>query len=238
MKTITTFTLKAALLSLAMMTSVAHAQADFDSLGSNEGILKRAQALNTKQQVRIVQKRAVDRDLRFEIGGFYGGVAGGNSYLNTQPFGGLLEFHITPKISVGARYSSYTSGLSAEGQSQFNAAREAQAAGRTDYTVPEVDSPKSSVMGTLSYYPMYGKLNFFDLTVVQFDFYGIAGYGQMETKNGSSATWTAGGGVGFWWTKHFSSRVEIRHQSYNETLLQGTRGVGMIVGTVGIGLLL
>lgn len=242
MKTIHLLTIKAvqagALLALAMLASVGQAQSDFDSLGSNEGILKRAQALSTKQQVRIVQKRAVDRDLRFEIGGFYGGVSGGNSYLNTQPYGGMLEFHVTPKFSVGARYSSYTSGLSSEGENQFNAARAAQAAGRTDYSVPEIDAPQSSVMGTLSYYPMYGKLNFFDLTVVQFDFYALAGYGQMQTKNGSSPMWTAGGGVGFWWTQHFSSRIEIRHQSYSETLLQGTRGVGAMIGTVGIGLLL
>lgn len=220
------------------LSNVASAQSGFDSLGSNEGILKRARALNTQQKVRIVQKRAVDRDLRLEFGLTYGGVAGGNSYLNTQPMTGSMEFHINPRISLGARYTQYANQLSKEGQSQFDLAREAQAAGRTDYTVPDIDLPKSSVLGTVSYYPIYGKLNFFDLTVVQFDFYVLAGYGQMELKSGGSQTWTAGGGVGFWWTKNLSSRLEIRHQAYQDKVYTGTRDVGMMIGTLGIGLML
>lgn len=229
-------TLKSALLLVAtsMVAVAAHAQSDFDSLGSNEGILKRARSLNTAQQVRIVQKRAVDRDMRFEFGGSYGGITGGNSYLNSQPIIGAIDFHFTPKFSIGARYAAYANQLSKEGQSQYDALR----AGVTGATVPEVDAPKSSVMGMITYYPMYGKLNFFDLSVVQFDFYATAGYGTMETRSGSSPTWTAGGGVGFWWNKYISSRLEIRHQAYTESLITGNRDVGMMIGTFGIGLLL
>jgi outer membrane beta-barrel protein len=237
MKITKMISIKAALLLVAtsIVSVAAHAQSDFDSLGTNEGILKRARSLNTQQQVRIVQKRAVDRDLRFEIGAAYGGVAGGNSYLNSQPIIGALDFHITPKFSVGARYAAYANQLSKEGQSQYDALR----AGVAGVQVPEVDSPKSSVMGTVSYYPMYGKLNFFDLTVVQFDFYAIVGYGQMQTTGGTSDTWTAGGGVGFWWNKYLSSRVEIRHQAYTENFKTApSRDVGMMIGTIGIGLLL
>lgn len=228
----------AVILAALVVGSVAHAQSDFDSLGSNEGILKRARALNTSQEVRIVQKRAVDRDLRFEIGGGYGAAVGGNSYLNTQAINGLLEFHVNPKFSIGGRYSSFTNTLSSEGQSQFDAARAAQANNNTNFTVPDVDAPKSSMLGTLSYYPMYGKLNFFDLTVVQFDFYVIGGYGQMQLKSGSSATWTGGGGVGFWWNKYISSRLEIRYQAYQDKVYTGTRDVGMTLGTLGIGIML
>lgn len=231
--------LLAALLLGACGASMAHAQSDFDSLGSNEGILKRARALNTQQQVRIVQKRAVDRDMRFEIGGGYGGVAGGNSYLNTQYWNGQLEFHFTPRISIGGRYTQYSNSLSKEGQAQFDFARSAQAAGRTDFTVPEIDSPKASAIGTISYYPIYGKLNLFDLTVVQFDLYVIGGYGTMQTNNGNSPTWTGGGGVGFWWNKYITSRLEVRYQGFqDQTKFSGSRNVGMTVGTFGIGILL
>ncbi len=218
--------------------TTANAASDFDSLGANEGIVKRARALNTKQQVRIVQKRAVDRDLRLELGIAYGGVAGGNSYLNSQPLMGALDFHITPRFSVGFRYAQYANQLSKEGQSQFEIARDAQRSGQLDYTIPEIDLPKSSMMGMISYYPMYGKLNFFDLSVVQFDLYLTGGYGQMDLKSGSSSTWTAGGGVGFWWNQYLSSRFEIRHQAYQDKVYTGTRDVGMMIGTFGIGLLL
>lgn len=224
------------------LAASAHAQSDFDSLGSNDAILKRARALNTSQQVRIVQKRAVDRDMRFEIGAAYGGSAGGNSYLNTQPFMGMLEFHVNPRFSFGGRYTAYANQLTKEGQSQMDAARAAKEAGQTDYTVSDIDLPKSSLMGTVSYYPMYGKLNFFDLTVVQFDFYVLAGYGTMEMKSGSSATWTAGGGVGFWWNKYVSSRFEIRQQGYQDRVTTSSgvsaRDIGLTIGTLGIGILL
>jgi outer membrane immunogenic protein len=227
---------------ISTVASSAFAQSDFDSLGSNEGILKRARALNTAQQVRIVQKRSVDRDYRFEIGAAYGGSAGGNSYLNTQPITGNLEFHITPRFSIGGRYTQYASQLTKEGLSQVDAARAAKEAGQTNYTVSDIDVPKDSVMGTVSYYPMYGKVNFFDLTVVQFDFYVIAGYGQMTMKSGISDTWTAGGGVGFWWNKYVSSRLEIRQQGYQDRVTTGagiaTRDVGLTIGTLGIGILL
>ena len=238
MKNVISGKIQSALLFAALLVgSAAHAQSDFDSLGSNEGILKRARALNTQQQVRIVQKRSVDRDLRFEIGGGYGGVAGGNSYLNTQYWNGQLEFHINPRISIGGRYTQYSSTLSKEGQSQFDSARAAQALG--NFSIPDIDAPKASAMGTISYYPMYGKLNFFDLTVVQFDFYIIGGYGTMQTARSNSPTWTGGGGVGFWWNKYITSRVELRYQGYqDQTTYSGSRDVGMTVGTLGIGILL
>jgi outer membrane immunogenic protein len=247
MKTIFKTSIKSAffsVLALAIvgLSSAALAQSDFDSLGSNEGILKRARSLNTQQQVRIVQKRAVDRDYRFEVGAAYGGSAGGNSYLNTQPIMGTLEFHVTPRFSFGGRYTAYANQLTKEGESQLEAARAAKNAGRTDYTVSDIDLPNSSLMGTVSYYPMYGKLNFFDLTVVQFDFYVLAGYGTMEMKSGSSATWTAGGGIGFWWNKYVSSRLEIRQQGYQDRVTTpsglSTRDIGLTIGTLGIGILL
>lgn len=220
--------------------SSAHAESDFDSLGSNESILKRARSLNTEQQVQIVQKRSVDRDLRFEIGASYGGSVGGNSLLNTQPTTGNVEFHVNPKFSIGARYSQYASQLTKEGKAQSDSAHAAQASG-SPFTVPSIDVPKSSILGTVSYYPMYGKLNFFDLTVVQFDIYVLGGYGQMEMESGTNPTWTAGGGIGFWWNKHISSRLEIRQQGYQDRVgpvgATSTRDVGLTIGTLGIGML-
>ncbi len=214
------------------------AGANFDSLGSNEGVVKRAQALSSSQKVQIVQKRAVDRRNRFEFGVNYGGVSGGNSYMNTQPISGTLDFHFNPKIAVGVRYSHFANQLTREGENQFESARRAKAAGQLDFSVPEIDFPTSSVMATASVFPMYGKLNFFDLTVVQFDFYAIGGYGMMTLKSGNSETWTAGGGVGFWWNQHISSRFEVRHQAYLDRVQTGTRDVGMLIGTLGIGIIL
>lgn len=212
--------------------------ADLDRLGSNEAIVKRARALSTSGRVEIVQKRSVDRRRRFEIGGSIGQVAGGNSYLNTTPVTGSIDFHFNPKWSVGARYSAFGNRLTAEGDAQFQSARSQQAIGQFDSSVPEIDFPTSSWLVTTSFYPLYGKLNVFDLSVVQFDVYALVGAGQMNLRSGTTGTWSAGGGVGFWWNQWFSSRFEIRHQQYSDLVQTGRREVGMIVGTFGIGILL
>jgi outer membrane beta-barrel protein len=128
--------------------------------------------------------------------------------------------------------------LTNEGEAQFREARNRQAAGQFDSSVPEIDFPSSSWLVTTSYYPLYGKLNLFDWRVVQFDVYGVAGLGQMNLRSGVSGTWTAGGGIGFWWNNWFSSRFELRHQQYTDRVQTGNRDVGMLVGTFGFGVLL
>ncbi|MCM2282080.1 MAG: hypothetical protein NDI61_09565, partial [Bdellovibrionaceae bacterium] len=86
------------LLAIAVLPAAARAEIDlskdFDSLGGNEKLYKRAKALDPKNKVSIVQKRVVDRERRLELGVNYGLNAGGDAYLSTQSFGGNVDFHI------------------------------------------------------------------------------------------------------------------------------------------------
>jgi len=224
---------------LACILSTSYSVAsELDRLGSNEAIVKRAKTMSTSGKIEIVQKRAVDRHLRFELGGSLGQVAGGNSYLSTTRVTGSLDFHINPRWSLGARYTAFGNRLTDEGDAQFRSARERQASGQFDSTVPEIDFPSSSWLITTSFYPMYGKLNLFNMSVVQFDVYALAGAGQINLRSGTTGTWSAGGGVGVWWNNWFSSRFEIRHQQYSDLVQTGRRDVGMLVGSFGIGILL
>ena len=213
---------------------------DLDSLGSNKAIAERAKAIDANNRVRVVQNRSVDRDMRFEFGVSYGMMAGGDANIESSAMGFMGDFHIIPQLSLGVRHYQFNSALSAEGQRRFDADRSAQQSGDPSAGVPEVDYPESATLGVLTVYPLYGKLNFFNQGITQFDFYMMGGYGQMKTQNGTSPTWTAGAGVGVWWSKHISSRLEARYQDYQDELtINGrTRDQGVTSFSLGIGFLL
>jgi outer membrane beta-barrel protein len=230
------------ILMVVLLTAATAAFADsvddsIDSLGGNRELIKRARAMDPNNEVEVVQNRTVDRNMRLELGVNYGLVAGGDPYLNTQDLGANLDFHITPHWSIGARYASYFNSLNAEGNRVLSDAASNQS-NDNPYQVPAVDYIKSSTLGVVSFYPFYGKMNLFDLSVVQFDVYVLGGYGQVSLANGTSPSWTGGGGVGLWLSQHISTRFEIRYQNYHDTIYTGPRNIDAVIMTAGIGFLL
>lgn len=233
------------LMAVAVLPALAQAKdidlgKDFDSLGGNEKLYKRAKALDPKNRVSIVQKRVVDRDLRLELGVNYGVNAGGDAYLTTQNLGGGVDFHINPRWSVGGRFYTHYNSLTSEGRAAFDDARRRRLTDPSDpnIRVSPTDHPESTMLGTVSWYPVYGKTNLFDLAVVQFDMYTLAGYGRVKLKSGWSDAITAGGGVGFWLTQHVSSRIEGRWQTYEDRPDDRTRRLNVGILTVSLGLML
>ncbi len=214
-------------------------KSDFATLGDNQEITERVKNLDSQQKVRIVQNRLVDRNLRFELGLGYGFLSGADSYVKTQDIGGLLEFHINPKWSLGARYQKSYNALTSEGRNQYDRAQSAQQAdaGSTQSFVG-IDYPVESSFATISFYPIYGKLNLFDASVAHFDLYAIAGYGRIKLSSGTSDAYTGGGGVGLWLSKHWSSRLEVRYQSYKDLLTAEKRNQNSVEAMALIGFLL
>lgn len=233
------------IMSLTLATSMAMAQTkkridvskDVDTLGGNRNLIEMAQAIDPENRSRIVQSRLVDRYNRFELGLSYSGVAGGDSYVTTQSLGAALDFHFTPRWSVGLRYNDYGNSLTPEGKRVFDEARADYAAGNTS-RIPDIDVPQQSAMAVINWYPMYGKTNLLDRGIAQFDMYLLAGGGQIELNSGWTTVMTAGGGVGIWMTQHFSARGEIRYQNYQDQIITGSRQIHGVVGTLGIGLML
>lgn len=210
---------------------------DFDSLGGNEKIISRAKSLNSNRTVRVVQNRIVNRSLRLEAGGFYGGIAGGDSYINTSTYGAMAEFHITPQWSIGGRFNKYNNALTSEGNRAFEDADKAKQSGQK-YTIPTIDYAKQSMLATLTWYPLYGKLNLFDMGVTQFDVYVLGGYGSMTLASGNTALASAGGGIAFWLAQHVSARFEARWQGYTDQQNDQSRRVNTGLATVMLGFLL
>ncbi|MCC6278667.1 MAG: outer membrane beta-barrel domain-containing protein [Oligoflexia bacterium] len=212
---------------------------DFDSLGTNSAIAEKAQELDPENRVRIVQNRKVDRTNRLELGFNYGLVTGGDAYYKTQNIGGLLEWHFNPKFSAGLRYSKALNSLTSEGDSLYkDAQRRYQADPTSGYAVPDLDYPIETGLVTVSFYPVYGKFNFFELGVAHFDFYAIAGYGKMNLKSGQTDTYTAGIGVGLWAAQNLAMRLEGRWQPYMDKVFTGERRLDTVVVNATLSVLL
>ena len=211
---------------------------DFDSLAENKEIVERAKSLHTERKVQVVQNRLVDRNWRVELGLSYGPVGGGDSYILTQNFGGHLDLHITPRWSVGFRHYRSYNNLTQEGRMMYDQAQAIYNQYGTQYSVPAVDAPLDSSLFVVNWYPFYGKLALFERGVAHFDVYALAGYGKMSLQSGTSDAFAGGGGLGFWWTQHFTSRLEVSYQSYRDLIGSENRQQGAIQGIVAIGILL
>lgn len=212
---------------------------DMDNLGGDDALIKMAQNIDGDTRARIVQKRAVDRYTRFEIGINYGGAAGGDPYLKTSNMGAQLDFHFTPRWSLGVRYYDYGNDLTPEGKRVFDDARQNyQTKSAGGFVFPDIDPANRSYMAIINWYPIYGKTSLFETRVTQFDLYFLAGGGQMELSSGKTPVYTGGAGMGWWISNHFSMRGEIRYQRHQDKLITGAREINTVVGTVGIGLLI
>lgn len=210
---------------------------DMNSLGGNKKLIRMAKDIDPDNKVRIVQNRLVDRNWRVELGVNYGAFHGGDPYLNTDQLGGSLDLHINPMFSVGFRYHNHSSTLSSEGERRVEQSRSASIVGGSA-PAPQSDVPQESYLGVINIYPTYGKLNMLDLSVVHFDFYVLGGAGQMKLESGYSDTWTAGVGLGMWFTQHLSSRIEARYQTYEDRAFDQTRNLDFTVISASIGVML
>ena len=90
----------------------------------------------------------------------------------------------------------------------------------------------------MNWYPLYGKINWFERSVVHFDIYALGGYGQVRLNSGPTSTYTAGGGIGLWITQHFTTRLEMRYQTYAAKYYAGTKDLDLTVGSLQMGWLL
>jgi outer membrane beta-barrel protein len=211
---------------------------EWDSLGSSEAILNKAKALDSNNRIRVVQKRAVDRDLRFEVSGHYGLVNGGDSYIRTQTGGAQVEFHINPQWSLGVRYDKYFNKMTSEGERITNEALNANASGN-GASLPDINYPLNSQLATISWYPIYGKLNLFDRAITQFDLYLMAGAGSIHLNSGNQSLLTSvGGGAGLWFTQHLMARWELRYQGYKDKMYVEDPQVNSLAMHLSLGFLL
>ena len=206
---------------------------DFDSLGGNKDLLQQVGNGQAKLSTQVVQDRIVKRRNRFEIAPEVGTVLGGDSYNKTTNYGINLHYHINPHWSLGAKYMYSANKLTKEGENIIN---DVAATGKGQ--IPDIDYPKSETLALVNFYPIYGKMNLYDLGVVHFDIYALGGYGTIDLKKGSTNTWAAGGGIGLWFSQHLTTRLELYYQTYQAQRYTGKAAMDLTVASVQIGYML
>ncbi|NUN05638.1 MAG: outer membrane beta-barrel domain-containing protein [Bdellovibrio sp.] len=214
-----------------------NASEDIDSLGGNQELLEMAEKIKSTSRARIVQERIVERRNTLEFGLSYGSAFGGDSYIKTQALGAQVDYHITPRWSLGARYYDFGNSLTAEGQRIYDDAKATYAAGGRALSV-DMDFPLNSAIAVVNWYPIYGKTSFLDMGVTQFDLYLLAGGGNITLTSGNTSVMTAGLGVGIWASSHISARAEVRYQKYQDQLITGSRNLDVVTGSLGLGWIL
>ncbi len=205
---------------------------DFDTLGGNDVLLDKARALNPDSTVSIVQDRIVDRRNRFEVAPEFVSVLGGDAYNHTDGFALNAYFHITPHWALGAKYEYDLNALRPEGRRLID---ETTAAGKG--VIPDIDFPKGQALALINWFPIYGKMNLYDLGVTHFDIYAVVGGGQVFLQSGSAPTYTAGGGIGLWFSQHLSTRAELRYQGYTAKRIDGEAQMNLTVADIQVGYL-
>ncbi len=206
---------------------------DFDSLGGNDVLLEKAQALNPEAEIRVVQDRVVSRRNRFELAPEFLSVLGGDAYNKTTTLGLNLNYHITPQWSLGLKYGYSFNALRPEGEHLLT---DTSVNGKG--LIPDIDFPKQQAMFLVNWYPIYGKMNLYDLGVVHFDVYAIAGAGQVELKSGTTMSYTGGAGLGLWVSQHLSTRFELRYEGYTAKRYTGDVRMNTTVAGIQIGYML
>ena len=221
-------------LSISLSVNAEELLKDFDSLGGNKVLLDKAKALNPQTTVGIVQDRIVSRRNRFEVAFDPSFVLGGDPYIATTNYGLSIHYHITPHWSLGARYNVSTNSLRDEAKYLIH---DQTATGSG--IIPDIDYPQSQALLLLNWYPIYGKMNVYDLGVSHFDVYATLGGGKIQLASGSTNTVTAGGGVGLWVSQHFTTRLEMRWQGYSAThpKYRTTQAMNMTVAGLQMGYL-
>lgn len=213
-------------------------KSEFSTLGDNRDVVERVKNMDTHQKVRVVQNRLVDRNHRIEIGGNYAFNGGGDAYVKTQNVGAMLEYHINPRWSLGVRYEKAYNSLTPEGESKLGGAlADQQRDPGSTKRYPAIDYPLETQLATISYYPIYGKMNLFDTGIAQFDVYMQLGYGKMNLFTGSSDVVSVGLGSGIWLTQRITTRLEARYQQYEDLILTDRRKQNTLQAVASLGIL-
>lgn len=211
---------------------------EFSTLGDNRDVVERVKNMDTHQKVRVVQNRLVDRNHRIEIAGNYAFNGGGDSYVKTQNVGALLEYHINPRWSLGVQYQKSYNTLTPEGENRLETALADQTVNKgSTMKYPAVDYPLETQLATISYYPIYGKMNLFDTGIAQFDVYVQLGYGKMNLFSGTSDVLSVGMGSGVWLTQRITTRIEGRYQQYEDLLKTDRRKQSSFQAVASLGIL-
>jgi len=182
-----------------------------------DAIRKKYWVVGDQTKLGVVQNRMYTKAERFELG-FYGGFLSGDPFWNTYDMGGLLGYHLSEHYSIKANYwKSFNSSSSARDKFLLRTG--------IDTNSNLVESFYSL---ELAIAPIYGKLNFFDVSIIYYDIHFPIGLGMMDTQNGRYLAPYLGIGNRIFLSHSFALGLDYRWVIYKEDLIEkvdpATRG--------------
>ena len=174
---------------------------DFDELGKNTELLQKERFQFSSSNLKVVQKRWLEKRFLSEVGLSFAPVLKGFNYMNTYSSDFSYRFFISNYFSFNLRYSYYDNPINQDGKDEINLRGQAP----LELKYP----PKQSYLGGVEWYPFYGKAVLYS-QLVHFDLYLSALAGQMELINQEKRIpiYSLSIGLAQWWHKHCSVRVE------------------------------
>lgn len=187
----------------------------------------RAQTLN-EGEIVVVEPKAVLVQHRLEVLPRFG-VTFNDSLITQFALGGSLYFHITEDIFAGGSFEWF----------DFN-----EIGGTTDTydevirntsAIPEVAPVTWAGTAEVGWAPVHGKFSLFDVTIVHYDIYGLAGVGAIDTIGDPMVAGALALGqrtfIGDW----LALTIEIRDRAYIEPLPSGDTFTNVLTASVGLG---
>lgn len=176
---------------------------EFSDLGKNTQILEKEKFHFSNANLKVVQKRWLEKHFLSEIGLSFSPTLNGFNYLDSYSADFSYRFFMNNYFSFNFRYSSYFNAINKEGYDEIKL--------RVRYPVEVLHAQNQSYLLGVEWYPFYGKAVLYN-KLVHFDLYLSLLGGQIDLwrKNKSLPIYSFSIGLAQWWNKHFSSRLEVQ----------------------------
>ena len=183
------------------------AWSNFDELGKNKELLEKKKFQFYSTNLKVVQKRWLEKRFLSELSLSLSPALQGFNYTNSYSADLSYRFFINNYFSLNARYSSYDTVRSKEGDEVVLI---------KGWIPLELKySVKQSYLAGIEWYPFYGKAVFYS-KLVYLDFYLSILAGQIELRNQEKRVpiYSFSLGLVQWWNKRFNTRIEAQSFYY------------------------
>jgi outer membrane beta-barrel protein len=162
------------------------------------------------EDVVVIQKRFLPKTMRAEISGS-GIISANNAFFNNLGLSGRLAFFFTEKYGIEMTYAAVSSSDRPITEGLID---------RQNIETDALVEPESYYSINFKWAPIYGKMAWFQQTIIPFDFYIAPGIGMTQTSYGDDATtFSLGVGQLFALDKSLGLRWDLVYNAYNADVL-------------------
>ena len=170
----------------------------------------------TEKPPMVLQNRYFLKALRPEINAF-GGSVQNEAYSQTWAVGGRMALFFTETLGAEYGFSKYLSSDSAD----LKALKKLKYCNdnKTKCTTPEPSFNRltQSHQFSMTFAPIYGKVNFMDLGIVYSDIYANLGFALVGTQQGDKKGAVVGLGQRLYFAKSYNVRIDAQNYVFTET---------------------